>query len=206
MLTDGTLEVPVTGINMPDGMLLRTFPAKVKVNFKTGILPEHETELIDRFIKKMGQYTCVTRVDYQENVVSDLDDLFFKMAWFLLIFIVLLLLICVVLINNTIKIAIYSTQQTIQTMRLVGAKNSFIAAPFLRRSVIFGILGGLIADVLMAGVAYSFSTQFGIDVLDQKHWIAYGVMLIGIPIVGVIISYFSTLVSVHHFLKAKNIR
>lgn len=37
MLTDGTLEVPVTGINMPDGMLLRTFPAKVKVNFKTGM-------------------------------------------------------------------------------------------------------------------------------------------------------------------------
>lgn len=171
------------------------------VNFKTNIIPEREEKLIKQFTTTVGANPMVTGVVYQENVVNELNELFYKVSWLLINFIILLLFISVVLISNTIRIAIYSTQETIQTMRLVGAKSSFISRPFLWRSVLFGLLGGIIADVLLSMVVYSFSTQFGLNILTQPNWLAYGIMAAVIPVAGIIISYFSTLFSVHRYLK-----
>lgn len=173
------------------------------VNFKTGLVPEREQNIIKQFTSQMNTNPMVTGVVYQENVVNELNDVFYKVSWFLIIFIALLLFICVILISNTIKIAIYATQNTIQTMRLVGAKTSFIARPFLWRSVLFGFLGGLFADVLLCAAIYMFSSQFSLNVLTEQYWLVYSIMAAGIPVVGIIISYFSTLISVHHYLRAR---
>ena len=173
------------------------------VNFKTGIVPEHEKKVIDQFTSAVGQLPFVTGVVYQENVVNELNDVFYKISWFLIIFIVLLLFICVMLISNTIKITIYATQQTIQTLRLVGATNNFIARPFLWRSVLFGFLGGLFADILLAVAIYSFSSQFSLHILTKQFASVYGLMAAAIPVVGIIISYFATLGSIHRYLRIK---
>lgn len=173
------------------------------VNFKSGLLPEKEQPLIESFTKVVGAFPEVTGVVYQENVVNELNDVFYKISWFLIIFIVLLLFICVILISNTIKLAIYATQNTIQTMQLVGAKRSFIARPFLWRSVIIGFLGGLFADLLLGVIVYSFSSQFGLNILTQEFWMIYGIMAGVLPVVGIIIAYFSTFFSISHYLRKR---
>ncbi|MCQ2278498.1 MAG: ABC transporter permease [Bacteroidales bacterium] len=173
------------------------------VNFKSGLLPEKDKNVIEGFTKEVGSNPDVTGVVYQENVVDELNDLFYKISWFLIIFISLLLFISVVLINNTIKLAIYATQSTIQTMQLVGAKRSFIARPFLWRSALLGLLGGVIADGLLVAVVYSFSTQFSLQLMIAEHMVVYSVMAGIVPLAGILIAYFSTLFSINHYLKKK---
>lgn len=173
------------------------------VNFKSGLLPEREQPLIETFTTTVAQLEGVTGVQYQENVVQELNDLFYRMSWFLILFIALLLFISVILISNTIKLAIYTTQNTIQTMQLVGAKDSFIARPFLRKSVIVGLLAGLLADVAIALAITSFSTQFGLSLMGPDHYLYYGIMAAALPVVGVLIAYFSALFSIKHYLRKK---
>lgn len=171
------------------------------VNFRSGILPEHEQNLITQFKTQVAANAYVEGVQYQEHVVNELFDQLYKISWFLIIFIVLLLFVCIMLINNTIRLAIFTQSQTIQTMRLVGAKTSFIARPYLLRSLLYGLLGGLLADVLLGVAIFSFSTRFGLNVYDQQHFIPYIIMATGIPVVGIIIAYCSTWISVRHALK-----
>lgn len=173
------------------------------VNFKSGLVPEKEQDLINQFTRTVSELPMVTGVAYQENVVNELNDIFYKIGWLLIIFIVLLLFVCVMLISNTIKIAIFTSQDTIQTMRLVGATNGFISRPFLWRSIWLGFLGGLFADILLAISVYSFSSQFSLQIFAAQHTMAYGIMAISLPMVGIIISYFSTYISVHHYLRKR---
>ncbi|MCF0212424.1 MAG: ABC transporter permease [Bacteroidales bacterium] len=173
------------------------------VNFKSDILPEKDKKVIDMFSHTVGQLPGVTGVAYQENLVSELNNVFYTVTWFLIIFIALLLCISINLISNTMRLAIYATQNTIQTMRLVGAKDSFIARPFLRKSILIGLAGGLIADLLLSIAIYSFSMQFGLAILTQDHLMVYAAMAVVLPLVGILIAYFSTLFSIKHFLNKK---
>ena len=64
-------------------------------------------------------------------------------------FIVLLLIISFALINNTVRLNIYARRFTIHTMRLVGARNSFISRPFVRQAIVQGAVSGIVADTLL---------------------------------------------------------
>lgn len=171
------------------------------VNFRADLLPENDTKVLDKFCEEMGQNESVTGVVYQENVVNELNEVFYKMSWFLIIFIVLLLLICILLINTTIRISLFAQRNTIQTMRLVGAKNSFIARPYVGRSILYGTLGGLIAILLIAVTAWVFNNQFGLRLLANEHWIWYGGIAVLLVLVGILISWISTSFSVRKHLR-----
>ena len=149
----------------------------------------------------MGAHPAVAEVVYQENVVNELLDDFYRISWFLIIFIVLLLFVCVMLINITIRLAIFTEQQTIKTMRLVGAKTSFIARPYLGRGVLYGLIGGLLADAILAAAAYTFAGQLGINIADSQYWVAYAAMAAGLPVVGVVIAYGSTWIAIRRALR-----
>ncbi len=171
------------------------------VNFRSGIIPEHQQGVIAQFKSQVAANAAVAEVVYQENVVNELLDDFYRISWFLIIFIVLLLFVCVMLINITIRLSIFTEQQTIKTMRLVGAKTGFIARPYLGRSVLYGLMGGLLADAILAAAAYSFASQMGINVADSQYWIAYAAMALGLPVVGVVIAYGSTWIAVRRALR-----
>ena len=173
------------------------------VNFKSDILPEKDKRLIDEFTQSVSQLPEITGVVFQENLVNELNSVFYTISWFLLIFIALLFFVSINLISNTMKLAIYATQNTIQTMQLVGAKDSFIARPFLRKSILIGFFGGLLSDLLLCIGVYSFSMQFGLNILTQEHWMVYGGMALLLPLTGILISYFSPFFSIKHYLKKK---
>lgn len=170
------------------------------VNFNVSLLPDNSSEVLDRFCAEVGRMEGVTGVTYQENVVGELREVFYKLTWFLIVFIALLLIITIVLIAALIRIAIYGQRETIRTMRLVGAKASFIARPFLWRSVWYGALGGIIASALTVITMWVCSNQFGWDLLATEHWLWYGAIAATLVIVGVAIAYASTLFTVRSYI------
>ena len=173
------------------------------VNFNVALLPDNSSETLDRFCAEVGAQEGVTGVAYQENVVGELRDIFYRLSWFLIVFVVLLLLITIVLISSLIRIALYSSRDTIATMRLVGAKASFIARPFRLRSIAYGAIGGLIADCLVLVTLWAFGNQFGIDLLNPDHILWYAIIGAAIILVGILITYLATAITVRRHI-AKN--
>jgi cell division transport system permease protein len=173
------------------------------VNFNVALLPDNSSETLDRFCAEVGAQEGVTGVAYQENVVGELRDIFYRLSWFLIVFVVLLLLITIVLISSLIRIALYSSRDTIATMRLVGAKSSFIARPFRLRSIAYGAIGGLIADCLVLVTLWAFGNQFGIDLLNPDHLLWYALIAVAIILIGILITYLATAITVRRHI-AKN--
>ena len=173
------------------------------VNFNVSLLPDNSTEVLDRFCAEVGQMEGVTGVVYQENVVSELRDIFYKLSWFLIVFVVLLLVITIVLIASLIRIAIYARREAIGTMRMVGATAGFITRPFLWRSVLYGAIGGLIASALTAITLWVFSNEFDLNLVAAEHWMWYGIIALALILVGIVIAYLSTAVTVRRYI-AKN--
>jgi len=173
------------------------------VNFNVALLPDNSSETLDRFCAEVGAQEGVTGVAYQENVVGELRDIFYRLSWFLIVFVALLLVITIVLISSLIRIALYSSRDTIATMRLVGAKSSFIARPFRLRSIAYGAIGGLIADCLVLVTLWAFGNQFGIDLLNPDHLLWYALIAVAIILIGILITYLATAITVRRHI-AKN--
>ena len=173
------------------------------VNFNVQLLPDNSTEVLDKFCADVSRLEGVTGVAYQENVVSELREVFYKLSWFLIIFVALLLVITVVLIASLIRIAVYGRRESIATMRMVGATASFISQPFLWRSVLYGAIGGVIASVLTFVTLWVFSNEFGVNLIAPEHWIWYGAIALGLVVAGILVSYLATAVTVRRYI-AKN--
>ncbi len=170
------------------------------VNFNVQLLPDNSSEVLDRFCAEVGQLEGVTGVVYQENVVSELREVFYKLSWFLIVFVVLLLVITIVLIASLIRIAIYGRRQAIGTMRMVGATASFICRPFLWRSVAYGALGGIIASLLTLLTLWVFGNEFQLRLIGGEHWLWYGCIGLALVLVGIVIAYLATAVTVRRYI------
>lgn len=173
------------------------------VNFFANLMPDNSSEVLDKFCAEVGAEPYVTGVVYQENIVNELREVFYKLSWFLIVFVALLLIITIVLINSLIRIAIYGQRETIQTMRMVGADVRFILRPFLWRSILYGALGGIFTDVLMIATMWVFSNEFELNLISPEHWMWYGIIACVIVLAGILVSYLSTAVTVRRYI-AKN--
>ena len=179
------------------------------VNLRSDLLPETRSDsrakTIEQFSATVNDMPFVTGVVYQKNVVNELNDFFYKTTWFLIIFMALLMLVSILMIRSTISIALYAQRETIRTMQLVGAKSGFIARPFLSRSLWYGLLGGLIASVVLAATTAIFNQSLnGLNLLTTEHLPWYGAIAGIILIIGIILSYFSTLFAVNRYLRHTN--
>lgn len=179
------------------------------VNLKADYLPETRqsgrSNLIKQFSDEVQQLEFVTDVAFQENVVNELNNVFYKVTWFLIIFMALLIIVSVLLISSTIRIALHAQRESIRTMQLVGAKSGFIARPFLAHSLWYGLLGALIAITVLAIATGIFNQSLnGLDLLNYTHLLWYlGIALIIIT-GGIVLSYMSTLFAVKRYLRNNN--
>jgi len=170
------------------------------VNFNVQLMPDNSTQVLDRFCEEVSRLEGVTGVVYQENVVSELREVFYKLSWFLIVFVLLLLIITVVLIASLIRIAIYSRREAIATMRMVGATASFITRPFLWRSVLYGTLGGVFASVLTFITLWVFGNQFGLPLVASEHLLWYAGIALALIAAGIIVSWLSTAITVRRYI------
>lgn len=176
------------------------FPSMM-VNFKSGLLPDKSKKVQEQFTAEFGTKECVTGVAYQTNVVDELNDVFYKVGWFLIIFIALLLIICIILISSTISISLYAQRDTIKTMRLVGAKTSSIIRPFMWKGIWYSILGGVIADILMVIALFILQNQFSLELLTEAHYMWYGIIMVSVILIGLLITWIATQFAVRKYLK-----
>ena len=108
----------------------------------------------------ISRSALVEDVSYQRSLVDTLNANLSKISIFISVFIALLLFISFVLINNTVRLSVYSRRFTIHTMKLVGATRSFIRAPFLLQAAFQGIFAAFIAIIALLGMLFLLKSQF----------------------------------------------
>ena len=115
---------------------------------------------------------------------------------------VLLILIAVAMINNTIRLALYSKRFSIKTMQLVGATSSYIRRPFLLNSIFIGFVSGIISLALLFGVFYALNNI--IDSIEISYSINAFLTLLGsLVFIGIFITYTSTFFALNKYLRMK---
>lgn len=151
----------------------------------------------------MGFTDYVQEISYQKNLVHEINENIRNISIFLLIFSLLLLLISFALINNTIRLMIYSKRFIIRTMQLVGATRGFIRVPFIKTGVIQGVISAVIAIIVLALMIYGADKQLHeiISLLDYK---IVGILFLIVLSLGIIISLISTFFAVNRYLRIKN--
>ena len=145
----------------------------------------------------------VKEIFYQKSLVYLINENLKKISFIILGFAILLMIISIALINNTIRLSVYSKRFIIKSMQLVGATQGFIRRPFVLRGIVNGIYGALTAIVLLTGILY-FS-QKEIPELIEIQDVNLLISLFGIVIIlGIIITWLSTFLAVQKYLRIKN--
>lgn len=160
------------------------------------------TDTLQVIEKHLLQKAFIKEVVYQKEMINKLNKNTKAVAFFILIFSSALLIVAIALINNTIRLSIYSQRFLIRTMYLVGATRSFISKPFIFKGFRQGVIAGIIAGALLAGFL-TLSTRFIPDLLQLQDENVLLILFIGIVLVGVIISAFSAFFSVLRYLHLK---
>ncbi len=151
---------------------------------------------------KFLEFPQIKEISFQKDLVSTINENVKKIGLILIFFSGLLLLIFSALINNTIRISIYSQRFIINTMLLVGATDRFIRAPFIRRSIWYGIIGALAANVLLFVLMLSYSSELT-GIINIDDFKIFGVVFMADMVLGVLISWGSTYVAVNKFIRLK---
>jgi len=154
-------------------------------------------------LKELKQkFPEVTDINYQKDLVDNLNNNLNKITLVLVVLATLLLIVLVSLINSTVRLSIYSRRFVIHTMKLVGASWSFIRRPFLVRSFWIGLIAAIVADALLL---IGISTVLGYD--EALHQFVptrnIAIMAISVLAMGLLIMLFCTYISVNHFIKMK---
>ena len=152
--------------------------------------------------KRLLENKDIKEVYYQKSLVELVNRNIRRLGIILLVFSSLLLIISIALINNTIRLAVYSKRFLIRTMQLVGATRGFIRRPFLLTGIMHGLLSALISSVMLAVIIY-FSMQQIPELLTLQDYNLFLILFGFVIILGVLITWLSNFSAVNKYLKAK---
>ena len=171
-------------------------PPSIDVYLYAGYTSPDSVAKIEKYVR---EYPFVKEVYYQESLLILINENVKKISLFLLVISTFLFLIALTIINNTIRLSIYSRRFIIRTMQLVGATRRFIRLPFLIQSAFHGLLAALIAMSLLMGFLYLIEKEFFMmfSFESTKLLILLGASII---ITGVLINIISTFFSVNRYL------
>jgi cell division transport system permease protein len=144
----------------------------------------------------------VHEVYYQKSLVEVINRNVRKMSFFILIFCGLLSIVAVALINNTIRLSVYSKRFIIKSMQLVGATQEFIRKPFVITGIVRGIIGAVIANIMLLGVIF-FVKREAPELFALQEFIITAILFTGVIAAGALISWLSTTFAVRKYLKLK---
>ena len=156
----------------------------------------------ERLQRQLGALPGVQQVNMQKSVLTELDKTLRNFTLIGLIVGVLFLAFAVSLIFSAIKLDIFSRRQIIKSMQLFGATRWFIIKPYLGRSLVNGLISGVLASGALFGISYYLDYQFPMLGLTTDLFIF--ALLLGILIVlGIFISLISTLIALSKYLNYK---
>lgn len=173
------------------------FPSSVEIALK----PEYvDPAKIDQAIKVIKGVPGIIDVKNDSTLMVDVYNNLSRILKWILGFSILFLILAVVLINNSIRLKIFSKRFIIKTMQLVGAKRRFILKPFIIEAVVLGAIGSAIGLLALFGVWYYFTSQIGsafVQDNNQYFWLVF--LVLG---VGIFITVLSTVIATWRFLRS----
>ncbi|MEN8885789.1 MAG: permease-like cell division protein FtsX [Winogradskyella sp.] len=167
----------------------------LKADFVT---TEQLTEISDNLSNK----AFIEEIKYDNDLVELMNDNVKKITFWVLLISGLFTLIAVLLINSSIRLAVYSKRFIIKTMQMVGATKTFIRRPFVWKSVQLGIIGALVALAGMAIVLYYLDLTFP-ELELLKNTLPIIALFAGIFLLGIVITWISTFIATQRFLNLK---
>ena len=160
--------------------------------------PDSLTMLEQHFL----EYPQVDEVYYQKNLVTLINENVNKITLLLLFISGLLTFIFFGLINNTIRLLIYSQRFIINTMQMVGASKNYIRFPFLKRSFFLGGIGALLANIIIIGGIYGYKKELS-GILTTNDIKTTAIVVAIVFTMGFLISLLSTWFALNKFLRLK---
>ena len=152
--------------------------------------------------KEITSNKKVMEVSYPQDLLDSVNRNIRKVSMFLLGLAALLTLISFALINNTIRLAIYSKRFLIHTMKLVGASWGFIRRPFLLRNIWIGVLSGVMADAVLMGMAYML-VKYEPQLIEIMTPASLLVVMVSVFIFGLAITSLCAYISINKYLRMK---
>lgn len=171
----------------------------IEIHLKADFVTNEEIASIAAELEEQG---VVREVVYDKPLIELMNENLQRISLVLLGGSLLLLVIAVALINSSIRLSIYSKRFLIKTMQLVGATRSFIRMPFIKKSLLHGLIGALIALALLTGVLVLIGREVP-HFKDMQDPLALGVVYVAVVAVGLLISGVSTYLAMGKYLKLK---
>lgn len=150
----------------------------------------------------LQQNPLVHEVAYSPDLIQQVYENVNKISLILLIFSGLLLLVAIALINNTIRLAMYSRRFTIRSMQLVGATQWFIRRPFIWQGMLNGFYAAVIAAGMLAGLIYVAQREVP-EFFELQDLETFLLVFAVVLVTGVLLSLISTLLAVGRYLRLK---
>lgn len=161
-----------------------------------------DAESMEQVANTIRGYKPVREVNFERDVVNLIHENIRRISLVLLAFSALMLLVAVTLINNTVRLMVYSKRFLIRTMQLVGATRGFIRKPFLVSSIVQGLVGGLIANAFLALVIMAVSRSMP-GVIGFENTASVAALFLLVFACGVLITLISTTSSVNKYLSLR---
>jgi cell division transport system permease protein len=185
------------GENFIDFLDENPFPSRIDINLKNDYF---SIEGIDFAMRELRNIQGVKDVLYHKSLFEQVAENTKNLSIIILIFVGLLLFISVFLINNTIRLAIYSKRFLINTMKLVGASTTFIRTPFLTASIWQGLISGFLAIILLLGLIAILRNDFS-NILELTDAKMFGTLFALMLVLGSLINFISTYIIVTKYTK-----
>ena len=193
-------QIESMGIDPTDFLGANPFSISMEIKVK----PEYScNDSLQWISDELRANKLVADVLYQKDLVESLNHNLHRASFFLLAVALLLIIISLSLINNTVRLSVFSHRFVIHTMKLVGAKWSFIRRPFLVRGFWIGVASALIADAaIVFGVYWSARYDSGVlQYVTQQNMV---VTAVSVLVFGLVLSVVCTYFSVTHCLKLRD--
>ncbi len=162
--------------------------------------PYANTDSIVMIESKLMDYSPVKEVYYHESLIYLINKNVRKISFVILVFSGLLFLIALTLVNNTIRLSVYSKRFLIHTMQLVGATRAFIRRPFIKKSILHGILAAFIAIFLILGSLYLLQKDFP-EIIKIQDMQVLAMLFGGVILLGILFNLISTFFAVNKYLR-----
>ena len=175
-------------------------PASIDLNLSPNYV---RIDSIQWIIDDINQNAEVKEVVYHPSLIKSMNDNISKISFGLLIFSFILLVIAIALINNTIRLAVFSQRFIIKSMQLVGATHAFIRRPFILKGIWYGIFSAFLAIGIISGLIYLMKNELSEipEILKSNNYYLFIIVLIlGL---GILISWASTNLAVRRFIRLK---
>ena len=175
------------------------FNASIEIKLNAGYTHPDSIKWIE---KELMENKSILEVSYPQNLLDSVNRNLQKISAFLLGLAVLLSLISFSLINNTIRLTIYSKRFLIHTMKLVGASWGFIRRPFITRNLWIGILSGAVANAILTASAYT-AVKYEPELLAIVSPESIMIVAAAVMVFGMIITTFCAYISINKYLRMK---